>query len=77
MIDTKNKPTPKRRNTVMFLLIAIFLKENVGTLLINSRDTKTIKYGVIILKLNKFEKFDSSNIKGNKIKQPPAGDGTP
>ena len=48
--------------------MAIFLNEKVGTLLINNIDTKTIKYGAIGLKLNRFEKFDNSNIKGNRIK---------
>ena len=57
--------------------MAIFLNEKVGTLLINKIDTKTIKYGVITLKLIKFEKLDSSNIKGKRIKHPPAGDGIP
>ena len=57
--------------------MAIFLNEKVGTLLISKIDTKTIKYGVISLKLIKFEKFDSSNIRGKRIKHPPAGDGIP
>ena len=57
--------------------MAIFLNEKVGTLLINRIDTKIIKYGVIILKLNRFEKLDNSNIKGKRIKHPPAGDGMP
>ena len=51
----KNKPTPNKRKIVIFLRMAIFLNEKVGTLLINKIDTKTIKYGVIALKLNKFE----------------------
>ena len=62
---------------VIFLLIAIFLNEKVGTLLISRIDTKTIKYGVITFKFIRFEKFDNSNIKGNRIKHPPAGDGIP
>ena len=57
--------------------MAIFLKEKVGTLLINNIDTKTIKYGVITLKSISLEKFDKSNIKGKRIKHPPAGDGIP
>ena len=61
----------------MFLRIVIFLNEKVGTLLISKIDTKTIKYGVIDLKSNSLEKFDNSNIKGKRIKHPPAGDGMP
>ena len=41
----------------MFLRIAIFLKENVGTLLINKIETKTIKYGVITFMSKKAEKL--------------------
>ena len=76
-METKNNPTPNKRNIVIFLLIDIFLKEYVGILEINSRDTITTRYGVIILIFIRFEKLDNSKIKGNNIKQPPAGDGTP
>tara|TARA_B100002051_G_scaffold194490_1_gene184457 strand:+ start:356 stop:541 length:186 start_codon:yes stop_codon:yes gene_type:complete len=61
----------------MFLLIAIFLKEKVGILLINSIEIKIIKNGVIIFKLIRFEKLDNSNINGNRIRHPPAGEGIP
>ena len=46
-------------------------------MLINKIETRTIKYGVIIFKFNKLEKFDNSNITGKRIKHPPAGDGIP
>ena len=77
IIETKNSPTPSKRNIVIFLLIEIFLKEYVGNFEIKSNDTIIVKYGVITFKLIKFEKLDKSNIKGNNIKHPPAGYGIP
>ena len=76
-MDTKNKPTPNKRKMVIFLFIVIFLKEKVGTLLIKSKETKIIKYGVINFMSKRLEKFESSNIMGKRIKHPPAGDGIP
>ena len=39
IIETKNRPTPSKRNIVIFLLIEIFLKEKVGNFEIKSKDT--------------------------------------
>ena len=64
-------------NLILTFFIFILIGNIQGIDIVESNDTIIVRYGVIIFKLIKFEKFDNSKIKGNNIKQPPAGDGIP
>ena len=70
-------PIPNKIKTVVFGEIDIFFNDKVGNLLTNKIAMKTVKNGVKFLKLKSKFKSESSKIKGIKINNPPAGEGTP
>ena len=74
----KNSTTPNNAKIVIRRGMEIFLKANVGSLLINKNEIKIKNVGTTILWLI-FIRFISLklNINGINTKIPPAGDGTP
>ena len=70
-------PIPNNIKTVTLGWIEIFLNEKVGILLIKSKAINTVRYGAIELRSKDMLKFDSSKIRGVKIKIAPIGDGIP